>query len=120
LSSDLTAGRLAGQQSTICRRPVPLPKRSVFRSAQYRLLDKTKLSAAASPSHLGSSLNEDAVARHQCTPHDAQLQPDARPRYPLQVAARLDWTVGAVFHDEGISGTGGRDERPGLDALLRD
>ena len=121
LSSDLTAGRLAGQQSTICRRPVPLAKRSVFRSAQYRLLDKTKLSAAASPSHLGSSLNEDAVARHQCTRHDAQLQPDARPCYPLQKAAgRLEWTVGAVFHDEGISGTGGRDERPGLDASLRD
>ena len=38
---------------------------------------------------------------------------------PLQEAAgRLGWTVVAVFRDEGISGTRGRDKRPGLDALL--
>jgi DNA invertase Pin-like site-specific DNA recombinase len=37
---------------------------------------------------------------------------------PLQEAAgRLGWTV--VYRDEGISGTRGRDKRPGLDALLK-
>ena len=39
---------------------------------------------------------------------------------PLQEAAgRLGWTVVAIYRDEGISGTKGRDKRPGLDALLR-
>ena len=40
---------------------------------------------------------------------------------PLHKAARrLGWTVMAVFRDEGVSGTKGRDKRPGLDALLKD
>jgi DNA invertase Pin-like site-specific DNA recombinase len=39
---------------------------------------------------------------------------------PLQDAAgRLGWTVVAIYRDEGISGTRGRDKRPGLDALLK-
>ena len=39
---------------------------------------------------------------------------------PLQEAAgRLGWTVVAVFRDEGISGAKGRQQRPGLDALLK-
>ena len=39
---------------------------------------------------------------------------------PLQEAAgRLGWSIVAVFRDEGISGTRGRDKRPGLDALLK-
>ena len=39
---------------------------------------------------------------------------------PLQEAAgRLGWTVLAIYRDEGISGTRGRDKRPGLDALLK-
>jgi DNA invertase Pin-like site-specific DNA recombinase len=39
---------------------------------------------------------------------------------PLQgAAARLGWSIVAVFRDEGISGTRGRDKRPGLDALLK-
>ena len=39
---------------------------------------------------------------------------------PLQEAAgRLGWTVVAICRDEGISGTKGRDKRPGLDALLK-
>jgi DNA invertase Pin-like site-specific DNA recombinase len=39
---------------------------------------------------------------------------------PLQEAAgRLGWTVVAIYRDEGISGTKGRDKRPGLDALLK-
>src|SRR6202040_2270076 len=39
---------------------------------------------------------------------------------PLQEAAgRLGWSIVGVFRDEGISGTRGRDKRPGLDALLK-
>jgi DNA invertase Pin-like site-specific DNA recombinase len=39
---------------------------------------------------------------------------------PLQQAARrLGWSVVAIYRDEGISGTKGRDRRPGLDDLLR-
>jgi hypothetical protein len=39
---------------------------------------------------------------------------------PLQEAAgRLGWSIVAVFKDEGISGTKGRQQRPGLDALLK-
>ena len=39
---------------------------------------------------------------------------------PLQEAAgRLGWTVVAIYRDEGISGSKGRDRRPGLDALLK-
>jgi DNA invertase Pin-like site-specific DNA recombinase len=39
---------------------------------------------------------------------------------PLQAAAaRLGWTIVAIFRDEGISGAKGRQQRPGLDALLK-
>jgi hypothetical protein len=39
---------------------------------------------------------------------------------PLQEAARrLGWTVVAIYRDEGISGTKGRDRRPGLNDLLK-
>ena len=37
----------------------------------------------------------------------------------LQVAERHGWTVVAEFTDPGISGAKGRDERPGLDALMQ-
>ncbi|MBR1151707.1 recombinase family protein [Bradyrhizobium sp. JYMT SZCCT0428] len=38
----------------------------------------------------------------------------------LEAAAqRHGWTVAGVFRDQGISGAKGRDERPGLDKLLR-
>ena len=36
-----------------------------------------------------------------------------------EAAARLGWTVVAIHRDEGISGTRGRDQRPGLDALMK-
>jgi DNA invertase Pin-like site-specific DNA recombinase len=36
-----------------------------------------------------------------------------------EVAVRLGWTVVAVYTDEGISGSKGRDKRPGYDALLK-
>lgn len=32
---------------------------------------------------------------------------------------RLDWDIVATFADEGISGAKGRDQRPGLDAMLK-
>src|ERR1035437_4636041 len=35
------------------------------------------------------------------------------------VAARSGWQIVAVFEDAGISGAKGRDQRPGLDAMLR-
>ena len=39
---------------------------------------------------------------------------------PLQEAAgRLGWSIVGVFRDEGISGSLGRQKRPGLDALLK-
>lgn len=37
----------------------------------------------------------------------------------LTVAARQDWEVVATFCDEGISGSKGRDKRPGFDNLLK-
>ena len=37
-----------------------------------------------------------------------------------QVAERRGWTVVAEHKDEGISGSKGRDKRPGLDAMLND
>lgn len=36
-----------------------------------------------------------------------------------EVATRSGWTIVATFTDEGISGAKGRDQRPGLDALLK-
>jgi DNA invertase Pin-like site-specific DNA recombinase len=39
---------------------------------------------------------------------------------PLREAAeRLGWTVVSIYRDEGISGAKGRQQRPGLDALLK-
>lgn len=35
-------------------------------------------------------------------------------------AAQRGWTISATYSDEGISGSKGRDKRPGLDALLKD
>jgi DNA invertase Pin-like site-specific DNA recombinase len=36
-----------------------------------------------------------------------------------EVAERAGWNVVAVFSDEGISGSKGRDKRPGFDAMLK-
>lgn len=36
-----------------------------------------------------------------------------------EAAARLGWTVVAIHRDEGVSGTKGRNQRPGLDALMK-
>ena len=36
------------------------------------------------------------------------------------VAAQRGWVIVATYADEGISGSKGRDERPGLDAMLKD
>ena len=37
-----------------------------------------------------------------------------------QVAGRRGWTVVETYQDAGISGSKGRDKRPGLDAMLKD
>ena len=37
-----------------------------------------------------------------------------------QVAERRGWTVVEIYQDAGISGSKGRDKRPGLDAMLKD
>ena len=37
-----------------------------------------------------------------------------------QIARRRGWSVAEVYRDAGISGAKGRDQRPGLDALLKD
>jgi predicted site-specific integrase-resolvase len=37
-----------------------------------------------------------------------------------QVAERRGWQVAEVYRDAGISGAKGREQRPGLDALLKD
>src|SRR5262247_4109711 len=37
-----------------------------------------------------------------------------------QVAERRGWTVVEVYRDAGISGAKGRDQRPGLDSMLKD
>jgi DNA invertase Pin-like site-specific DNA recombinase len=37
-----------------------------------------------------------------------------------QVAERRGWQVAEVYRDAGISGAKGRDQRPGVDALLKD
>ena len=36
-----------------------------------------------------------------------------------EVSARLGWIIVSVITDEGVSGTKGRDRRPGFDALMR-
>src|SRR5437868_4444149 len=44
----------------------------------------------------------------------------ATPGYTLAaVAERSGWHVVRVFEDSGISGSKGRDKRPGLDAMLK-
>lgn len=40
-------------------------------------------------------------------------------RHLHEVAQRLGWTVVAIFNDEGVSGSKGRDRRPGLDMMLK-
>jgi DNA invertase Pin-like site-specific DNA recombinase len=37
-----------------------------------------------------------------------------------QIAARRGWDVIEVYKDAGISGSKGRDQRPGLDTMLKD
>ena len=37
-----------------------------------------------------------------------------------QIAERRGWQVVAEYHDAGISGSKGRDGRPGLDSMLKD
>jgi DNA invertase Pin-like site-specific DNA recombinase len=45
---------------------------------------------------------------------------DNQIRELTQVAERRGWTVVEIYRDAGISGSKGRDQRPGLDAMLKD
>src|SRR5262249_55647567 len=45
---------------------------------------------------------------------------DNQIRELTQVAERRGWTVVEVYRDAGISGAKGRDQRPGLDDMLKD
>lgn len=40
-------------------------------------------------------------------------------RHLHEVASRLGWTVVAIYNDEGVSGAKGRDQRPGLDGMMK-
>jgi DNA invertase Pin-like site-specific DNA recombinase len=50
---------------------------------------------------------------------DEQTIENQRPALAA-VAERRGWTIVREYADEGISGAGGRDKRPGLDAALKD
>lgn len=45
---------------------------------------------------------------------------DNQERELRQTAERAGWEITHVYRDEGISGSKGRDRRPGLDAMLKD
>lgn len=45
---------------------------------------------------------------------------DNQVREFTQVAERRGWTIVETYRDAGISGSKGRDKRPGLDAMLKD
>jgi DNA invertase Pin-like site-specific DNA recombinase len=49
----------------------------------------------------------------------SEQNPNNQRRELLAVAERHGWTVLSVFEDAGISGAKGRDQRPGLDALMK-
>lgn len=45
---------------------------------------------------------------------------ESQVRELTEVAERRGWTVVETYRDTGISGAKGRDQRPGLDAMLKD
>lgn len=59
------------------------------------------------------------VAIYARTSTDKNQTTENQLRQLTEVGLRLGWTVVAVHTDEGVSGTKGRDRRPGFDALLR-
>lgn len=59
------------------------------------------------------------VAIYARTSTDKNQTVENQLRQLTEVGLRLGWTVVAVFTDEGISGTKGRDRRPGFDSLMR-
>ena len=59
------------------------------------------------------------VAIYVRTSTDRNQTTENQLRQLQEVAVRLDWTIVAVFQDEGISGTKGRDRRPGYDNLMK-
>ncbi|WFS09203.1 recombinase family protein [Methylobacterium sp. 391_Methyba4] len=59
------------------------------------------------------------VAIYARTSTDKGQTTENQLRQLTEVGLRLGWTVVAVHTDAGVSGTKGRDRRPGFDALLR-
>jgi DNA invertase Pin-like site-specific DNA recombinase len=45
---------------------------------------------------------------------------DNQRRVLMEVAGRRGWTVTTAYEDAGVSGSKGRDKRPGFDAMLKD
>ena len=65
--------------------------------------------------------NSHQTRRPLCPGLDQRQRPDRRE--PATAASGGRWTArldgGDIYRDDGISGTKGRDKRPGLDALLK-
>src|SRR3954452_12976422 len=59
------------------------------------------------------------VALYARTSTDRAQSVENQLRVLQDVASRLGWVVVAVHTDEGISGSKGRDRRPGFDALMK-
>lgn len=59
------------------------------------------------------------VAIYARTSTDKNQTVENQLRQLTEVGLRLGWTIVAVHTDEGISGTKGRDRRPGFDVLMR-
>jgi DNA invertase Pin-like site-specific DNA recombinase len=77
------------------------------------------LTALGTGTGTGTGTGKRAALYARVSPAD-RGQTVANQLHPLQQAAeRLGWTIVADHKDEGISGAKGRDQRPGLDALLK-
>ena len=70
-------------------------------------------------STLGCLMSNKRAALYVRVSTDAQTV-ENQIRELRQVAGRRGWDVAAVYNDAGISGTKGRNGRPGLDSMLND
>ena len=63
---------------------------------------------------------QQSVRRSTCAVSTDHQSVENQIRELKQVAERRGWSVVEIYRDAGISGAKGRDQRPGLDALLKD
>jgi DNA invertase Pin-like site-specific DNA recombinase len=70
-------------------------------------------------SDLGASIMQRRVGIYLRVSTDGQTTENQR-RELEAVAARSGWEVVGIYEDAGISGSNGREKRPGLDRLLKD